>query len=207
MDIIIKICNLGYKMNGNKILNGINLEIKKNKLVGLIGPNGSGKSTLLKCINRINIAEGSIIINKKNLDAYTDIELARTIAFLNQNTNVTFPFHCEEVVMMGRYPYQQNRRTNKLEDLKIVEESIKFTHTEKLSKKLITQISGGEKQRVMMAKVLAQNANILLLDEPTSSLDIKHEEEIFKLSKNLVKKGSTIILAVHDIRVGNKILR
>lgn len=204
MDTVIKIRNLEYEISGNKILKGINIDIKRNKLIGLIGPNGSGKSTLLKCMNGINESKEAIMINDQYIEKYSDIGLAKSVAFMNQNTNVTFPFFCEEVVMMGRYPHYEHGRKKKEEDLMIVEEAISYTKTDGLSKKLITQVSGGEKQRVMLAKVLAQRAEVMLLDEPTASLDIRHEEEIFRMSKNLTSKDTTIVVAVHDLRVAIK---
>lgn len=201
---IIEIQKLNYKINDNIILRDISLTVKPGEFVGLIGPNGAGKTSLLKCINGINRAEGTIKIKGINIFRQSDKKLAADIALMHQNTSISFPFPALEIVLMGRYPYLKRLQRESREDYKIAKRNMEYTDTDKLESSPITEMSGGERQRVLFAKTLTQETDIILLDEPTASLDITYQEQIFKYSRELSEQGTTIIAAIHDLKIAAK---
>lgn len=201
MDNIIEIQNLCYKINDRSILSDITLSVKPGEFVGLIGPNGAGKTTLLKCINGINKAEGQVNINGKSISKFSDKKLAAQIALMHQNTSVSFPFPAIEIVLTGRYPYLKRLQRESREDYRIARSNMAYTHTGSFENSPVTEISGGERQRVLFAKTLTQETDIILLDEPTASLDITYQEQIFKYSGELSRQGTTVIAAIHDLKI------
>jgi len=197
--VVIK--DLHFRVNGLEILKGINLTVNKGEFVGLIGPNGAGKTTLLKCINGINKAEGTILIDGTPLNQLKEKEIARNVALMHQDTSISFPFPALDVVLMGRYPHLKRMQRESANDYKIARKHMEYTDTLKFEKKPVTQISGGERQRVIFARVLTQETEIILLDEPAASLDISHQEQIFKYCCELIDAGKTVIAAVHDLKI------
>lgn len=200
-NIAIEVSGLSFSINQTDIIKDINLTVEKGEFIGVIGPNGSGKTTLLKCINGILKPSGDVTINRHNKKDLSTKKMAREISFMHQNTTITFPFSTLDVVLMGRYPHIRKFANESKKDYKIAEKCMEYTDTLSLKNKLITQISGGEKQRVLFAKVLAQETDILMLDEPTANLDITHQEQIFKYSRELCDGGKTVIAAVHDLKI------
>ncbi|MDD4495546.1 MAG: ABC transporter ATP-binding protein [Eubacteriales bacterium] len=196
----IKIQGLGYSIDDKEILQDINLTISKGEFVGIIGPNGAGKTSLLKCINRINSFCGEVFINGMDVNRMDRKSIARSIALMNQDTHISFPFTAFEVVLMGRYAHLRRGYGESKRDYAVARECLKYSGTSKLEGQLITNMSGGERQRVLFAKILAQESEILLLDEPTANLDISYEEQLFRLSLNLSKAGKTVVAAIHDIK-------
>ncbi len=201
MDNIIEIKNLNYLINNKEILKDINLDIKAGDFIGLIGPNGAGKTTLLKCINGLNKASGRIKIKGSDINEYTERKLAKEVALMHQNTTVGFPFSALDIVLMGRYPYIKRFRAETKEDYTIARRNMDYTHTGKLEESPVTEMSGGERQRVLFAKTLTQETDIILLDEPTASLDITYQEQIFEYSRDLSSMGTTIVAAIHDLKI------
>lgn len=201
MDNIIEIKNLNYSINNKEILKDINLDIKAGDFIGLIGPNGAGKTTLLKCINGLNKASGRIKIKGSDINEYTERKLAKEVALMHQNTTVGFPFSALDIVLMGRYPYIKRFRAETKEDYTIARRNMDYTHTGKLEESPVTEMSGGERQRVLFAKTLTQETDIILLDEPTASLDITYQEQIFEYSRDLSSMGTTIVAAIHDLKI------
>ena len=200
-DNVIKVVDLSFAINDTLILKNISLEVKKGEFIGLIGPNGAGKTTLLKCLNGINKATGDIFIKGRSIADMSCREIARDIALMHQNTSVTFSFPVIDIVMAGRYPHISRFGMETQEDYRIARKYIEYTNTLEFENKHINKLSGGERQRVLFAKALAQETEIILLDEPTASLDIAHEEQIFKYSRELVDEGRTVIAAVHDLKI------
>lgn len=202
--VALDIRGLTYEIDQVCILKDINLKIRKGEFVGLIGPNGAGKTTLLKCINGINRASGTIKIKDRDIRSLSDKKIALETALMHQATSITFPFPALDIVLMGRYPHLKRMQEEGKEDFKIARENMAYTDTLKFEHKPITQISGGERQGVLFAKALTQQTDILLLDEPTASLDISHQEQIFNYSQELSKKGKTVIAAVHDLKIASR---
>lgn len=197
----IEISGLNFKIENKSILKNIDLVIKAGEFVGLIGPNGAGKTTLLKCMNGINKAEGTIQIKSEPIRGMKDRKLATEVAFMHQNTDVGFPLPAIDVVMMGRYPYLKRLQRESREDYLKAENYMEYTDTLKLRNSPITQMSGGERQRVLFAKTLTQEAEVILLDEPTASLDITYQEQIIKYASELSSAGRTIVAAIHDLKM------
>lgn len=200
----LEVQNLKIGYGKELVLDGISFNIEKGKFVSIIGPNGSGKSTLLKTLNHLYIPwEGEILIDGNDINRLKKKELAKEIALVPQETNIDYEFTVEDVVLMGRHPHKGRFQKEDENDYKIINEALKMTNTLHLRDRVITEISGGERQRVIIAKALAQKPSIILLDEPTSHLDINHQIEILNLLKKLNKEnGTTIILVIHDINLG-----
>lgn len=198
---VLAVSGLEYAVNGVNILKGMDFSISKGEFVGLIGPNGAGKTTLLKCLNGLNRSKGHIEINGRSLDTLSSREIARNISIMHQDTSITFPFPAIDIVLSGRYPHLSRTRGEGAGDYAIARKHMEYTDTLKLEDRPITQISGGERQRVLFARTLTQETGIILLDEPSASLDIAHEEQIFKYSCELCTSGRTVIAAVHDLKI------
>lgn len=198
---MLSVKELRYEINGAEILKGIGFEAHKGEFIGLIGPNGAGKTTLLKCINGINKGTGSIELKGRRLETMTSREIACEAALMHQSTTVSFPFTSMDIVMSGRYPHLNRLKGESKEDFRIAEGYMEYTDTYRFKNKPINQLSGGERQRVLFAKALTQETDLILLDEPAASLDIAHEEQIFKYCCELSSSGRTIVAAVHDLKI------
>jgi iron complex transport system ATP-binding protein len=198
---VIEVKNIDFNINDRKILSNISFNVDKGELVGLIGPNGAGKTSLLKCLNGINKFEGTILIKGKSILQISDKGLASRVSMMHQNTTIEFPFSALDVVLMGRYPYLKRLQRESKADYRIARDNMNYTDTLKLEDSSINEMSGGERQRVLFAKTLTQQTDIILLDEPTASLDITYQEQIFKYSKELTQQGKTVIAAIHDLKI------
>jgi len=196
----LEVRNLDVYYKSRRILKQINFSANKGEFIGLIGANGSGKTTLLKAVVRILKPEdGCILFDGKNIIRMSTKEIAKNIAVVPQSISINFDFTVEEIVLMGRTPYINSHE--KIDDIKIAAQSMKHTNTYHLKDRLITEISGGELQRVVIARALAQEPRILLLDEPTSHLDLKYQIEILELLKSFSRKGLIIIAVIHDLNM------
>ncbi len=200
----LEVENLKFAYKNDLVLRDISFNIEKGKFLSIIGPNGSGKSTILKLLNNIYYSKSAkILVDGKNLNTFKKKDLARKMALVPQDTIIDYEFTVEEVVLMGRHPYKGRFEKENGNDSKIVREALELTNTLHLKDRIITEVSGGERQRVVIARALAQDTSIILLDEPTAHLDINHQIEILDLLKKLNKeKGTTIILVIHDINLG-----
>lgn len=205
MSFLLEIKNLSFNVGERKILNDINFSVRDGEIVGIIGPNGAGKTTFLKSINGIiEEIKGEILFNGKNIKEYDKKNLARHISFMNQNTNVGFDFSCLDIVVLGRYPYLKRFQEYSDEDREKAKKYMKKTNTLKFQDRMITELSGGERQRVLFAKTLTQESELILLDEPTASLDMKYEEEIFSIISQMREERKSVIAIIHNLRVAMK---
>lgn len=205
-DISIENTTFSYGLGEENLLDGINLNIEKGKFIGILGPNGCGKSTLLKVILKyLNPKEGIIKIENKELKEYTQSELAEILSFVPQKSSLTMPLTVEDVVYMGRVPYMKNKWTGfDREDREKVEKIMQMLKIDKFKNRVIFSLSGGEFQRVLLARALAQNTNIMLLDEPTSALDMNYALEIMKLTSYFVQNESlTAVMVLHDLNLAS----
>ncbi len=200
---MLKLENINFSYAKQKILHEINFHLKEHEFIGIIGPNGSGKSTLLKNISKLlDPDEGYIYLDKNLLNDYSYQELAKKMAVVPQDTNVSFNFTVYDLVMMGRNPYQDRWGRVSKEDKKKVEEALQLTDTAKFKDKSIKNLSGGERQRVIIARAIVQEPELLLLDEPTASLDINYQRNIFDLISDLNEELEMAVLAVsHDLNL------
>lgn len=201
---LLEVDNLKFGYGDDLVLNGISFNVKKGEFLSIIGPNGSGKSTLLKTLNNLYPTKsGEISLEGNNVKSLKKKDLAKKMALVLQDNNIEYDFTVEDIVLMGRHPHKGRFERENADDYKIVDESLEMTNTLDLKDRLVTEISGGERQRVMIAKALAQKPSLILLDEPTSHLDINHQIEILKLLKNMNEElGTTIVLVIHDINLG-----
>ena len=200
---MIDIRHLGYSYGHKKILEDINLKVPSGSLCAIMGPNGCGKTTLLRCIaNLLKPERGEVWVDGKNVQDYPTRLLAQKIAFVQQHPQTDIEFSAFETVLMGRNPYQRHLQNESQEDWDIVERCMKQTNTWHLRMALPSQMSGGELQRVMIARALAQETPLLLLDEPTSNLDIAHQFDIMRLLRKINEdEGKTILIVVHDLNL------
>ena len=197
LEYVISINSLSFGYNRNIILENIFAKIPYGSFTVIMGRNGSGKSTLLKLISGLlHPSEGDIYIDDKMLRTLSNREKARLIGFLGQQHRAIFPFTVEEVVMTGRAAFVGI--VPKLSDKLVVEESIERVGISHLMKRFYTDLSGGEQQLVMIARLLAQQPKILILDEPISHLDFNNQLRIIQLIKQLVNEGITVVATLHD---------
>ena len=200
---MIKVDNISVYYNKFKALNNISFTLKKGENLSIIGPNGCGKTTLLKCIiNNINFS-GNIYINDKNIKTIKRKELAKEIGMLSQLMSISFNYTVFDTVMMGRYVHQDKFYiNNNKNDENIVLEKIKTVGMINFKDKFISNLSGGQLQRVFLARLIAQDPNIVLLDEPTNHLDFKYQIELIEFLKEWGKKyNKTILGVIHDINL------
>jgi len=189
-----------------RALDNVTFEVHEGEILGVTGPNGSGKTTLLKCINGVlRPRMGSVLINEVDLLQLDRKEVAKRIGVVPQGNGMFFPFTVLDVVLMGRTPHLGRLERETAKDLEIAENAMRLTNTLHLADRFIDEISGGERQRVFIARALAQEPKILLLDEPTSHLDLCHQLEILELIRELAKnKGLTVIMVSHDLALASR---
>jgi iron complex transport system ATP-binding protein len=205
----LEVKNLVFAYDSEPILKDISLSVQKGEFVGLIGPNGSGKSTLLKLMGGVmNLSDEAISINGHPINSIKKKVLARDITWISQEHPMVFPFTIQEIVLMGRHPYLPPLSFEGEEDYRIARDAMEITHTSHFSNRYFNEISGGEKQRVMLASAIAQEPEIMLLDEPTSALDLKYQIQILNILKRLnEEKKITLILATHDLNLASRYCR
>lgn len=203
---IIKSQNIVYKIKDKTIIDNITFAIPQGTLTTLVGMNGSGKTTLLKLIaNIIKPTSGEIAFENKNVASYSVRELSQNISIVFQDNNTNIDFTCLQIVLMGRMPYQKLLDADKREDFAIVEQAMKQTETWQLRNRSINSLSGGEKQRVFIARSLTQQTKVILLDEPVANLDMKHQIEIMRLLKQIQQyNNTTILIVLHDLSLALK---
>lgn len=197
----IKTKDLNISYGNLDIVKDLNLEIPKGKITTIIGANGCGKSTILKTIARILLPKsGDIFINDKNIKDQSSKELAKTMAVLPQSPQAPSGLTVEELISYGRFPHQKGFGKMKKEDKDIVSWALEATGISEFRDRKIEALSGGQRQRAWIAMALAQQTDILVLDEPTTYLDLAHQLEVLNLLEELNKKqGTTIVMVIHEL--------
>jgi len=200
---MLKVENISASYREIPVLEGISFQVPEGEFLGIIGPNGAGKTTLLKIMTGIKQPlDGKVTLDGKNLDSLSRKEIARIMAVVPQSSFIPPLFTVEDVVLMGRYPHQKSRFATTEEDMESVKEAMRKTNTLAFRNRLVNELSGGERQEVIIARALAQKPKILMLDEPTANLDIKHQMRILSLVRSLVKKSRiTTIMVIHDLNL------
>lgn len=183
------------------VLKNVDTAIEEGKITTIIGPNGCGKSTLLKTIGRIlKQKSGKVFLQEQNIDSISTKEIAKRLALLSQNPVAPAQLKVEELISYGRYPHRKNVGTLTKKDQEVIEWAMEITKTIEFRAREISQLSGGQRQRVWLAMALAQETSILLLDEPTTYLDMAHQLEVLKIIEQLNKEHRcTIVMVLHDI--------
>ncbi len=197
----LQITDLVFSYGSTQILDRITMELGSSEVLGVVGPNGAGKSTLLRCIDRILVPDhGTVLLDGQDMKAMNRMEIAKGIGYVPQNISTVFPATVFDTVLMGRRPHLGWRSSE--EDIDTVLEVLTMLKIKYLAMRDFNEISGGQQQKVLIARALAQDAEIILLDEPTSNLDIRHQLEVMDILKNLVRtKGISVIMAIHDLNL------
>jgi iron complex transport system ATP-binding protein len=197
---------LSFSYREMPVLQEIELEVKKGEIIGILGPNGCGKTTLLKLLNRnLHPDAGRVTMDGKDLEETSKRDIARHIAVVPQSNEIRFAFSVRDIVTMGRMPFLGQFQGESQEDLRIVEDAMKKTNITGFADRPINTMSGGERQRVIIARAIAQKPEIILLDEPTLHLDINHQFEVLDLVKKLsLEEGLTVVIVSHDLPMVTK---
>jgi len=201
--VTLKICGVECYYGSVRVLENVSFSIGSGELVGLLGPNGSGKTTLLKTISgALRPKAGAVYLNETEIFGMKSREVARNIAVVPQNTDVNFDFTALDIVLMGRHPHLSRFKLESEKDLTVAKNAMELTNTWHLAERRINELSGGERQRVIIARALAQEPKVLLLDEPTTHLDINSQLEIMDLLKRLcIQKGLVVLAVFHDFNL------
>jgi len=205
MATILELQQISFRRGSKMIVNSMNVSFEAGRFIGLIGPNGTGKSTLLRLMAKLLKPHGgNVFFRGRNLTEMTDLQVAKAITYMPQSTSLDFQFNVEQIVMMGRHPHRKKWQISQKDDRTIVEMAMKQTGITHLKERYITTLSGGERQLVFLARSIAQQSDVILLDEPTSDLDIYHQVQICEVIRSLVQVGKTVVVAIHDINLATR---
>ncbi|MFW5790916.1 MAG: ABC transporter ATP-binding protein [Bacillota bacterium] len=202
--MIVEAENISYKYGQLQALKNLDFQVEPGELLGVIGPNGSGKTTLIKNITGILKSDGQVYFNNKkvSLSNLARKDIARKIGVVPQRSQLKGDFTVREVIEMGRYPYQAKFKKTDKAGREVVDDIIDKLDLNKFTERLTGELSGGEFQKVLVARALAQEPEILIFDEATSHLDINHSIDIFKIAKELIKQNElTVIAIIHDLNL------
>ena len=193
--------DLGYSYRDKKVLECINLSVGKGEILGILGPNGCGKSTLLKNLNKnLQPDHGCVMVDGEDLAGMRKRDIARKVSVVPQSNEIKFAFTVKEIVEMGRMPFQETFRDSGIDDEAIVREAMEQTGIMGMADRHINTMSGGERQRVIIARAIAQTPDIMLMDEPTLHLDINMQFEVLDLVRDLSRKRNlTVVIVSHDL--------
>jgi iron complex transport system ATP-binding protein len=196
--------NITFSYDSSLSLDEVSLELQESEILGIIGPNGSGKSTLLKCLNKIlKPRDGTILLDGQEVKKMSRLEIAKHIGYVPQSSEKPQALTVFEVILMGRRPHIAWQSSQK--DAQKTWQVLETLEIEHLALRNFNELSGGEQQKALIARSLVQEAKILLLDEPTSNLDIKHQLEVMELSQELVEKQKlSVVIAIHDLNLASR---
>ena len=197
----ISLQQLSFSYRTQPVLQGVSLEIPQRSLLALIGPNGSGKTTLLRLMSKVlRPQQGTILLHGRPLSSFSARDLARQLAVISSEQHFEFPFSVADVVAMGRFPHLNRLERMSDQDWTMVDEAMERTSVLHFRHRSISQLSSGEKQRVLIARAIAQQPSVLMLDEPNAHLDINHQIAIFNLLRTLNRQHQmTVIVVLHDL--------
>ncbi len=203
MDIAVRAHSLTCGYGDQPVLKGVSFDLHRGEILGVIGPNGSGKSTLIRALTQIlPLESGRIDLYGQDITGMSLRELARSVAVIPQQAEVPFAFSALDVVLMGRTPHLGRFQMESLDDLAIAQDALARTDALQFKDRSLQELSGGERQRVIIARALAQQPTVLLLDEPTSYLDLNHQIEVFDLLEHLCATDHLAVLCVsHDLNL------
>jgi iron complex transport system ATP-binding protein len=197
---LIELTSVGLALDGRAILKNVSLQVFPGEVLALVGPNGAGKSSLLSVMSGdVQATTGRALLQGRDVSKYRVDEAARQRSVLMQSNEVSFPFTVAEIVEMGRAPWA--RTTSLADDNKAIAEALEKADVEHLVERRFNQLSGGERARVSLARVLAQRTPVVLLDEPTAALDLKHQESVMKTVREIAGQGRAVVVVVHDLSV------
>ncbi|MGX1560753.1 heme ABC transporter ATP-binding protein [Streptomyces sp. NPDC055506] len=199
-DVLAETRGLRVRLGALDVLKGVDLTVRAGEVLALVGPNGAGKSTLLSALAAdVPAAEGVVRVHGRPAADWPAPDLALRRAVLPQSPALSFPFTVEEVVRMGRAPHAASPATTPADDDRAVAEAMAATEVTGFATRPFSALSGGERARVALARVLAQHAPLLLLDEPTAALDLRHQELVLRLCRSRAHTGDAVVVVVHDL--------
>ena len=203
---MIEVDAVSFRYRKDWVLQDVSFRVEKGEFIRVIGPNGSGKTTLLKILYRLlSPKEGEVRFDKIPLTKLKQGEIAKRVAVVAQETHLLFPFRAIEVVLMGRSPYLGHLMFEGKKDLEVATKAMEWTEILPLAERPVDELSGGERKRVFIARALAQEPEVILLDEPTASLDIHHQVEFLNLILDLHReRGMSIVMATHDMNLASE---
>jgi len=203
----LRLQDVSFTYGRGPVLEGVSFSALTGEILGILGPNGAGKTTLLKCLLRSETPDqGTIEIMGRDIGDYSQRELAGRISYVPQEMTMPFPYTVSEVAMMGRYPHLAGYSLETEKDGRIVMDTLEKTDTLELRDRLFNELSGGEKKRVVLARAMIQDAPIMLLDEPTANLDIRHITLLLESMLELRReKGRTLVFVTHDLNIASTI--
>jgi iron complex transport system ATP-binding protein len=198
---ILDIDSLSYTYDEKPVLDAISLSVNRGEIIGILGPNGCGKTTLLKNLNRnLHPHGGCIMVDGTDIENITKKQIAQSLAVVPQTNEIRFAFTVRDIVAMGRMPFQESFRGESSQDLAIIDRAIEQTGLTPLADRFINTVSGGERQRAIIARAIAQTPKIILMDEPTLHLDINMQFEVLDLVSGLSRKNNlTVVIVSHDL--------
>lgn len=192
-----------FSYESESVLDDVTVAVDAGEILGIIGPNGAGKSTLLRCINRIlTPTAGTVFVDGADVHEASRNDLARTFGYVPQHEDTTFPTTVFDTILMGRKPYIRWRPSD--EDREAVSRIIEVLGLQAYALRDLDELSGGQRQTVMIGRALAQEAEVLLLDEPTGSLDVRHQLEVLDVIRDQVDQGITAVMAMHDLNLASR---
>jgi len=195
---MIRADGISLRRGGRPVLVDVDLELRSGEVLALVGPNGAGKSSLLGVLAGELVPDaGTVLLDDKPVGDYAPRQLARRRAVLTQEHSISFPFLVREIVAMGRAPWV--RRPEEAEDEDVIEASMLETDVARFADRRTTELSGGERARVALARVLAQRTEVVLLDEPTAALDLGHQEQVMLVARRLAEQGRAVGVVLHDL--------
>ena len=202
---MLSISSLGYSINGVEILKDVSLTVRQGEFLGIIGPNGAGKTTLLKLmLGLLTPTTGDVTLFDQPVAKMDPKERARLEAYLSQDVMTSFPYPVLDIVLMGRYPYLRRFGRESEADIEEARRALSYVGLAGFEHRLFNELSGGERQLALFAKVLAQDATLLILDEPTSNLDIRHQDQFFSMAAELAEEQKGVIAAVHNLDIASR---
>jgi iron complex transport system ATP-binding protein len=194
--------HVGYRAGSIPLISDVSVALTRGRVLAVVGPNGAGKSTLLHLLaGDLRPSDGTIELNGRPLHSYSPLQLARLRAVMTQHTVIHFAYQVEQVVAMGRYPHASRRDISPTEDRQIVVRALQRTEMEPYRARAYPTLSGGEASRTIMARAMAQETDVLLLDEPTASLDIRHLELVMRTCRALARRGKAVCVVLHDLNL------
>jgi iron complex transport system ATP-binding protein len=199
---ILRARGLRYRAGSTAIIDGIDVDAGRGECVGIIGPNGAGKTTLLRMLaGLLPPSAGSVRLEGRDLAALESRARARRISFMSQETTQAFPFTVMETLLMGRYPHLKRFEQEGPDDRERARRMLSYVGLSGFEERSIGELSGGERQLVLFAKALVQDTDVLVLDEPSASLDIRHQDRIFSMARELAREGKAVVTSVHNLGV------
>lgn len=196
--------NLSVELDGRTVISDVSLDVLPGEVLALVGPNGAGKSTLLSVLSGERVpSRGLVEVEGRDIQTFSALELARIRSVLTQDNALSFPFRVGEVIAMGRAPW--TRTAEIARDASVITSAAALADVTHLADRRFTELSGGERARVSLARVLAQDTPVVFLDEPTAALDLRHQEDVLRIARALAAEGRAVVVVVHDLSLAGAV--